>query len=98
MAEEQPCRESDGQEGDCKWRDLGLVVCVIKRKDQSASFKITRRAHSPADLPFSHKLPDPAVVLGATSRFSSLSASLFPANNRWHFKLNVFLKGALIPP
>lgn len=98
MAEKQPCRESDGHKGDCKWRDLGPVVCVIKRKDWSASSKLPEGFVPLPTCLFPRKLPNPTVVLGTTSQFSLLSAFCFPANNQWHFELNVFLKGALIPP
>lgn len=87
-----------GGRGTVRWEILDPVVSVVKRKHWSAYFEITRRAHSPANPPFIHKLPDPTVVLGTTSLFSLLSDSLFLANNQWCVKLNVLLKGALVPP
>lgn len=51
---------------------LGPTVCVIK--DCSAPFDITIRVGSPPNLPFSHKLLDPTVLLGTTSQFPLVSA------------------------
>lgn len=88
----EECGEFDGQEREFKGRGLGPSVSVIK--DCSALWHY-QKSWFPCQLAF---FPWPQYYWVPPLNFLCFLPLIFPANNQWHFKLDAFLKGTLVPP